>query len=127
MKLDKRFPLQVAAIFIVGLAIALYVASAQGEEVSRAVVAGAILSTLNVLAGYLAIEVSFEKSHTTFLKAVLGGMGIRVGVMLVLIVAFVRLGGFHATALVVSVLGFYVVYLVLELFYIQRKASHIAR
>jgi hypothetical protein len=123
VKVDKRFPFQVAAAFAVGLAIGLLVVSRQGQEVSDAVIAGAILSTLNVIAGFLAIEWSFKKSHTTFLKAVLGGMGIRLGVMLVLLVVLVRFVGLHAPALVVTVLCFYIVYLVLEIFYIQEKVS----
>lgn len=113
--------------FVVGLTLAFFIVAQEGEEILHAVVAGAILSTLNVLAGFLAIELSFEKSHTTFLKATLGGMGIRVGVMLVAIVTLVRLFGLHATALVVSVLGFYIVYLFLEIIYIQKKSSHTAR
>jgi hypothetical protein len=127
VKLDKKFPIHVAITSVVGLTVALFVVAQQGEEISRAVIVGAILSTLNVLVGFLAIELSFEKSHTTFLKAVLGGMGIRVGTMLVVLVALVRFVGFHATALVVSVLSFYIVYLVLEIIYIQKKASRSVR
>jgi hypothetical protein len=127
VKLDKRFPIQVGVTLTLGLAAAMLVVSGEDREVCRAVIAGAILSTLNVIAGFLAIEYSFEKSHTTFLKAVLGGMGLRMGVMLVLVVILVRFVGLHATALVVSVLSFYIVYLVLEIFYIQKKVSHKAQ
>jgi hypothetical protein len=127
VKVEKRFPLHVAITLAVGLTLARLVVLQQGEETFRAVVAGAVLSTLNALVGFLTIELSLGKSHTTFLRATLGGMGIRIGVMLVVLVALVRLFGFHATALVVSVLGFYIVYLVLEIIYIQKKASDKAR
>lgn len=119
--------MHVAITLAVGLTLARLVVLQQGEEIFRAVVAGAVLSTLNVLVGFLTIELSLGKSHTTFLRATLGGMGIRIGVMLVMLVALVRLFGFHATALVVSVLSFYIIYLVLEIIYVQKKASDKAR
>jgi hypothetical protein len=115
--------MHVAITSVVGLTVAFFAVAQEGEEIFRAVVAGAMLSTLNVVAGFLAIEFSFDKSQTTFLKATLGGMGIRVGLMLVVVVALVQLFGFHATALVVSLLSFYMVYLVLEIIYIHKKAS----
>ena len=82
---------------------------------------GAALSTLNVLAGFLAIEYAFEKSYTTFLKAVLGGMGVRMMVMLGALLALILLVHLHAVALTLSMLGFYLVYLILEILFIQRK------
>lgn len=124
MKLDKRFPLQVGGVLAGGLLVASYPAMQAGNQVLAAVIIGAVLSTANVLVGFLAIEYSFEKSHATFLKAVLGGMGIRIVVMLALLVLLIRYAGLPVVALVVSVLGFYVIFLVLELLYIQRKVSH---
>ena len=86
-----------------------------------AAAAGAALSTLNVLAGFLAIEYAFEKSYTTFLKAVLGGMGVRMVVMLGALLALIVFVRLHAVALTLSLLGFYLVYLILEILFIQRK------
>ncbi len=124
MKVDKRFPLQVAGVLAGGLLLAAYPAMQAGSEALTAVIIGAVLSTVNVLVGFLAIEYSFDKSHATFLKAVLGGMGIRIVVMLALLVLLIRYAGLPVVALVVSVLGFYVVFLVLELLYIQKKVSN---
>jgi hypothetical protein len=124
MKLDKRFPLQVGGVLIGGLLLAAFPAMRAGEGVLAAVVIGAVLSTLNVLAGFLAIEYSFDKAHATFLKAVLGGMGVRMVAMLAILVLLLRFTALPAVALVASVLGFYVMFLVLELLYIQRKVSH---
>jgi len=125
VKVYKRFPLQVAITFVAGLAIAAIPLMKLGSrEIVVAVIAGAVLSTVNALAGFLAIEYSLEKSYTTFLQAVLGGMGIRMVVMLGILVLLIKLAGFHAVALVVSLLSFYIVYLVLEIFYIQKKVSH---
>lgn len=90
-------------------------------EVLWALVAGAVLSTLNVIAGVLAIEYAFSRSYTTFLKVVLGGMGVRLLVLLGMMLLLILVVRMHTVALTVSLLGFYAVYLVLEVTFIQRK------
>lgn len=122
MNLDKHFPLQVAVVLAVGIAGAALLLPA-GENLV-AVVVGGVLSAINVGAGFLAIEYSLEKSHATFLKVVLGGMGIRMGLMLGILALLMKFSTLPTIPLVVAMLGFYSVYLVLEILYIQRKVSH---
>ena len=122
MKIDARFPRQVALALFGTSALAAYPLSRFGSsEVIVAAAIGALLSTVNVIFGFLAIEYAFDKSASVFLKAVLGGMGIRMlfllGAMLVLILVF----QVHAVALTISLLGFYSIYLILELLFIQKK------
>ncbi len=124
MKVD-RFPVQVLITLVAGLAIAAVPLVMLGSnEIIVAFATGAILSTVNVLAGYWAIEYAFDKSFNTLLAAVLGGMGIRIGFLLGSLVVLIKYFEFHTLALVVSMLSFYVVYLVLEVLYIQKKVSH---
>ncbi len=122
MKIDARFPRQIALTLFVTFALAAYPLSRYGSpEVISAVVVGALLSTVNVLLGFFAIEYAFDKSYTVFLKAVLGGMGVRMvlllGAMIVLILVF----HMHTLALTISLLSLYVIYLVLEILFIQKK------
>ena len=124
MKVDKQFPLQIAVLFIGTLLLAAIPLARAGTDVLLAVVVGAVLSTLNVLAGFLAIEYSIGKSYTTLLKFVLGGMGIRMMATLGVLILLIKFSGLHITALVVSVLSFYVIYLVMEVLYVQKKVSH---
>ncbi|MER3523333.1 MAG: hypothetical protein C4326_04530 [Ignavibacteria bacterium] len=123
MKIDKRFPLHIAGLLAVGLLVTAIPASREGSDTLLAVIVGALLSTANVLAGFFAIEYSFDKSHATFLKAVLGGMGIRMVAMLAILVALLRFAHLPAVVLVASVLGFYLAFLIVEVLYIQRKVS----
>jgi hypothetical protein len=88
-----------------------------------AVCVGALLSTVNVLAGFLTIEYSFEKSYTVFLKAVLGGMGMRMAVMLGFMLLLILVVRLETVPFIISLLGFYVVYLVLEILYLQKKVA----
>lgn len=118
------FPVQVAMVLIGAVVLLTYPLAAWGTaDILTAVVAGALLSTANVLVGYAAIEYSFDKSYTTFVKAVIGGMGLRMVVMLGALAALIVLAGLHPVALTSSLMGFYAVFLILEIVYIQKKMS----
>lgn len=122
MRVDVSFPTQVLIVLILGGAIGAYPLWRLGSaDVALSVLAGAVLSTLNVVLGYLAIEYSFNKSYSVFLKAVLGGMGVRMMFMLGALIILIKVYGFHVVGLVVSLLSFYAVFLVLEVVFIQKK------
>jgi hypothetical protein len=122
VKIEKKFPFQVLLTLLAGLAIAVALIAITGtREMMIAVFVGAALSTLNVLAGFLAIEYTHGKSPQVFLGVVLGGMGVRMALTLGLLIVLIKAAGIHANALVVSVLSFYIVFLALELMYIQKR------
>lgn len=125
VKIDRRFPTRVAITLCGGLAIAVTLLFSLGEQALVVpVVVGGLLGAANVMAGFLAFEYSLERSYTTMLKAVLGGMGLRLALMLGILILLIKVVGLHAVALVVSLLSHYVVFLVLEVLYIQERVSH---
>ncbi len=85
--------------------------------------AGGIISLINLLLGYVAIELSFNRSHTTFLKYVLGGMVARLMLMWGIVLLLLWVYKFHSASLMLSLLFFYVMNLVLEIFYLQKRIS----
>jgi len=87
------------------------------------IVAGGVMSFINLLLGYAAIEFSYERSHTTFLKYVLGGMVARLMLMWGVLMLLIGLYHFHSASLMLSLLFFYVMNLVLEIFYLQKRVS----
>lgn len=122
MKIDTRFPVQVATTLLVSGALAAYpLFRFAFADVIVAVLVGAALSTANVMAGFFAIEYAFEKSYTVFLRTVLGTMGIRLVLLLGALAVCIVFFGIHAVALTVSVLVFYLIFLILEVLFIQRK------
>ena len=122
VKVDKVFPRQVLyTLGVVTLAAAYPLLRFGSREVIIATIVGAILGTANVLAGYLAIEYSIGKSYSTFLRTVLGGMGLRMALLLGTLVVLIKLFGLHAVALTVSLLGFYAIFLALEVVFIQKR------
>lgn len=117
----KRFALQVAVTLGVSTAIAVWPLMRYAtQDVIVAVVTGAALSTVNVLAGFMAIQLTFHRSYTTFLKAVLGGMGIRMAIMLGMLLVLILVAHMHAVALTVTLVGCSMIYLVLEIFALQK-------
>jgi hypothetical protein len=91
------------------------------QHTVMAVATGALMAAVNALAGYWALTYAQGKSYTTFLKVVLGGMGIRMAVLLGVLAMLIKIAGMHPAALTVSLLGFYVVFLVLEILSIQSR------
>jgi hypothetical protein len=92
-------------------------------SVTRSVVAGGTMSYVNLVLGYLAIEVSFDRSHTTFLKYVLGGMVGRLLLMWGTLLILVRYFDFHAASLMLTLLFFYALNLALEIAYLQKRVQ----
>ena len=124
MNVGKSFPAQVGAILLVAaLLLAWPLAVYATAEIRVAVAAGAAVAGANVLLGYLAIRYAFGRSYTTFLKAVLGGMGIRLVFMLGVFTLLLVVFGMHAVALTCSLLGFYAVFMILEIVFLQRQMA----
>lgn len=124
MRINGNFPSQVVLVLVAAVILLAYPLSVYGSsEILAAVAAGAALGTVNVLLGYFAIMYSFDKSYTTFLKAVIGGMGARMLLLLGALTALIMVAHLHAVALTVSLLGFYMIYLILEILFIQRRVS----
>lgn len=124
MKTDRQFLIHTGIVLSVAVVMAAYPLAMFGtREVIVAAVAGCVLSTMNAVAGSMTIEYALDKPPSTFLKAVLGGMGVRMAVVLVLFYLMIRFLGFHTVALTVSLLGFYAIFLALEVLNIQRKVE----
>jgi hypothetical protein len=124
VNIDWSFPKRVLLALFVMCGIGAYpVIVYGGERVLVASVSGALLATINVLVGYAAIEYSFGKSATTFFKYVMGGMGLRLLFLAIALVLLIKVFRMHTGALVGSMGIFYMVFLALELLFIQKKVS----
>ncbi len=120
----RRFTLQVVMIFSIASLIAAYPLLRYGSDaVLVAAVTGAVLSTANVLVGFLTIQMTFHRSYTTFLKWVLGGMGVRMAVTLGALLLLILVFRLHAVALTVAVVSFSLMYLVLEILVLHRMVQ----
>lgn len=91
-------------------------------EVFEGIIAAGIVALANVLIGYLMMEYALDKPNQQFLSLVFGGMAIRLlATMVVLFILFTA--KYHQLALSLSLMVFYVVYMVAEIIYITRVMS----
>ena len=124
MKIDWSFLKIVAVSYGLSALLTYYPESEVATApITRSVVAGCVMSLLNLLAGYVAVEHSFERSHTTFLKIVLGGMVARLLLMWLALVVLLRWFDFHSASLMLTLLFLYVLNLTLEIYFLQKKVS----
>ena len=122
--INRRFLGQVLGVVVVIVAASVYpLLVFFSNEVLVAALAGCLLSVLNALAGFLTVEYAFDKPSGTFLKVVLGGMGVRMIVLLGMFYVFIKVLGLHTIALTLFLFGFYIIFLTLEVLFIQRKVE----
>lgn len=122
MKIDKSFFKKICWILLISSILASYpLAVYSNSEIIIAAAIGALLSTANIIAGYLSIEYAFNKSMTRFLKTILGGIGIRMFVLLIAMFFVIQVIKLHVLAFTISLFIYYVIFLVLEIFYIDQK------
>jgi hypothetical protein len=118
----RSLPTQVLAIiFVAAVGGAYPMITLFSAETTIAIIAGTLLSTANVLAGYAAIEYSIGRSYTTFLKVVMGGMGIRMAAMLGFFLLCIKVLQLPVIPLSSAMMSFYAVFLILEVLYIQTR------
>jgi hypothetical protein len=116
----RSLPKQVLAVILIAALAGIYpMATHTSWEINVALITGALMSTVNALLGYAAIEYSIGRSYTTFLKIVMGGMGIRLMVMLGVLLLCIKALSFPVIPFVASLMTFYVIFLALEVLYIQ--------
>lgn len=122
MKIEKSF-LKIVLVVFGGIGLlSWYPLAVYGTgPVIASIVAAAVMSLVHLVSGYWAIEYSFDKPPTTFLKIVLGSMGIRLILMTGIFVLLIKVYDMPALPLVVALLFFYGVNLGLEIYYLQKK------
>lgn len=123
-----RYALMALAITGGSLALAWPLMARWLEPASRrAALAGAALAVANTVAAHGLFRWSFGKSMNVFMRAVLGGMVGRMGLMLAAVVAAVLLLDLPEVPLAVSLLGYFVVFLVIELCVLHTTRQEPAR
>ena len=120
----KGFAKQVAAVLVAGLILGGYpVYATWGSDAFVAALVGCGISTANVIAGVASIVWAFDKPQPVFLKAILGGMTVRMAGIFAVLIAMVKLTELDVFPLVGAMFGFYLVFQVLELRFVTRRGQ----
>jgi hypothetical protein len=116
-----RYGLVVAGILLASLPVVLAALGDSDPGVESAVALGALLAALNTLTAYGLVRWSAGRSTTAFMRAILGGMVARMGVLLAAVVAAVLVLGLPKVPLAVSLLAYFVSFLALELAVLPKR------
>jgi hypothetical protein len=84
-------------------------------------VGGCVLSAVCFTAGFYAVCRFFRGSFRALMFAVFGGMLARLLFIGVIVILVVTLTSFHVVSFLSSLLGFYMLYLVIELYFVKNK------
>lgn len=124
MKADWRFLRTIAYLYIGTFAPGyLFFAMYMTPEAIRGGIAATLISLVNILLGYVAIETSFEKGSITFLKIVLGGMGARLFLMAGTVFVLIRYFSFEPLHLTLILLFYYALNLGLEIYLLEHRVT----
>jgi len=124
VKPDWSFVRLVGSCIAASIALAYYPLSAfASSDVLESVVAGGIAGFFNLVLGYVAVEIGFRKSNTTFLKIVLGGMVLRLLLMWGTLAVMLKYYHYHGASLMFTLLYMYILTLILEIAYLQKKVA----
>jgi len=119
-----RYTILVLCVAAATSALAWGVALRRADAPTRwAVAFGGALAVANTLAAHGLVLWSSRRSTNAFLGAVLGGMVGRMGLMLAGVVAGILLLGLPKLPLAVSLLSYFVLFLVMELSILHRRPS----
>lgn len=118
----NRYSVLVLGVLLATLAVAWPLALRRLDSASRwAVACGAAIAVLNTTAAHALTRWSAARSTVAFMGAVLVGMAVRMALMLAALLAGVLLLGLPRLPLAVSLLGCFVLFLVMELTIAQRR------
>jgi hypothetical protein len=118
-----RYAQLVTAVAGVSLALLWPLAGRMGASGWPAAAWGAALAVLNTLAAYRLVRWADGKPTVTFFRAVLGGMLARMALLLVAVVLLLRVADLPTVPFVVSLLGHFVAFLVLETAVVSRPPA----
>jgi hypothetical protein len=116
----------VAVIAVVAVSFAVLwpaLAAGFGARARGAALVGGLLAAANTLVAYALVLWSERRSTKVFMGTVLGGMLGRMVIMLAAVVALVAWLGLPKVPLAVGLLGYFVLFLVLEIAVLHRKTT----
>ncbi len=118
---ELRLPLIVFPILLIGLW--LFGDLIASEETRRSLLTSGLMCFGHVVSGVVILDWAAGRPPMSFLKRVLGGMGIRLFVMLGVVAVLLNVHAFEATSLMLGLLGWYALALVFEVVTLQKKVA----
>ncbi len=110
--------------FIIGFIFILIIAlgfffSFIGKTFFISAGAAYIITTLNTFAGYKIIKLGYKKGETASIKIILGGIVIRLFLMLIAVFLCLKFLEISDISFIFSIFSFYIFYLVIEILFLN--------
>ncbi len=122
MKHDLTFLKQISLILLITIVIGSYpVLKYFSGDIITGILAGLLLNVINAILGYISIDMGIDKSMSRFLKAVLGGIGIRLLFLIVSMVIVIKVLEIHLYSFIITLFIFYTIFLIFEVLFIDKK------
>jgi hypothetical protein len=113
----------IAAFFLFLILLLIYSFSIISKVYFISLLIGGSLATFNFLLGIIAVKIGFNRSQDIFFKAVLGGMLLRLLLMLSLVFISLKFLNINKNSFIFSILFFYTLYLIIEVIYLYMKKT----
>jgi uncharacterized membrane protein len=93
---------------------------ASGSQIIS-IISGYIISLINVILGYIMIQMALTKGTKSFMVIIFGGMLIRMMIVFIFLILLITYSNFDTTSLITSVFFFYFLFMGLEIYYLVKK------
>lgn len=123
MSLARYALIVVLTVTLSSLLLSMVAGPALGDAGLRATLFGGALAAVNTLVAFGLLRFGEKRSTKVFLGAVLGGMVGRMAVMLAAVVAAILYLGLPRVPLAVSLLSYFVLFLILELRVVHKHTT----
>lgn len=122
MKLSNNFLLKVTLFigFIFACLLLLFQINIVTFDFFKSFILAGIITYLNFASGYLFLKFSQNKSDNIFLIMILGGMLLRLFIILLLVFISVKFLDIKTGVFIFIIFFFYVFYLLIEILYLYR-------
>jgi len=119
---NLKFLLQICGLTSILLVVVIISVNLFGRShLVGAVFFGYLVSLVNILFSFFSIKWAFNKSNSTFFAVVLGGMGVRFLILIAALFFVWKFTQISLTALIVSLVAFYLTLQFFEIKYIQKQ------
>ena len=121
-KAEKFLGKSILVPFVLFLILTVvYLCSVVSEAFFKSVIIGGAISSFNFILGLFAVKIGLKSNQDIFLKAVLGGMMIRLFLVLVLVFISLKFLNINENSFIFSILFFYILFLIIEIIYLYMK------
>lgn len=121
-QVDQDFLKRVLLVLAAASALVYYpVMQYASDHVTEGVVAGVVLSAVNVVFGVVIVRYAVRSTHAVFMQIALGGIVARLFVMLGLLLFCILVMKIDAVPLIGSLFVMSMIFLAMEVLYINKK------